>query len=211
LELLTRLKTLTLFPSALLFPKKVQKSEEQFSISLPKSSTEILTKKEKQLIKNLKGTKIEYLLKFCSENSESSILIFSSRSATFLEPLYSYLLKEFKEIGLITGSISLKERLKLVNSFQRGEIKILLCNIQSAGVGLNLSQADIVIFADRAWSPAENEQAEDRFLPTQTEEVKPKLVIDLILKNSLDEKVMKLLKRKKNITKLVINNPRVLL
>src|SRR5438105_2591985 len=34
-------------------------------------------------------------------------------------------------------------------------------------MGLNLSQADIAIFADRSYSPADNEQAEARFLPTK--------------------------------------------
>ncbi|CAG8594221.1 10648_t:CDS:10 [Ambispora gerdemannii] len=84
---------------------------------------------------------------------------------TFLEPL-SQILKEQKiEVGLITGKSTYKEKEEFIRNFQSGILKILLCNIQSAGVGLNLSRAETIIFADRSYSPADNEQAEARFLP----------------------------------------------
>ena len=77
------------------------------------------------------------------------------------------ILKEKKiEVGLITGQTNYQEKEQYIQKFQNGELKILLCNIQSAGVGLNLSRAETIIFADRSYSPADNEQAEARFLPT---------------------------------------------
>jgi len=84
----------------------------------------------------------------------------------------------------------------------------LLCNLQTAGVGLNLSQAETIIFADRSYSPADNEQAEARFLPTSSEEVpRVRLVIDLICKGTIDEKILDLLKRKEDIIKVLNSNP----
>src|SRR5262249_2595582 len=148
--------------------------------------------------KNCRGSKISYLVDFCQENQKQNILIFSTRTETFLEPL-AQCLQENLKIGLITGKISPSQRIEFINGFQKGEIKILLCNIQSAGMGLNLSQADIAIFADRSYSPADNEQAEARFLPTKdSENPKTRLIIDLICKGTIDEKIFNLLARKKD-------------
>ena len=98
--------------------------------------------------------------------------------------------------------------MEFISDFQKGEIKILLCNIQSAGVGLNLSRAETIIFADRSYSPADNEQAEARFLPTtNSEPSRVRLVIDLICKGTIDEKILQLLKRKEDIIKVLNDNP----
>jgi SNF2 family DNA or RNA helicase len=84
----------------------------------------------------------------------------------------------------------------------------LLCNIQSAGVGLNLSRAETIIFADRSYSPADNEQAEARFLPTTNSESSHiRLVIDLVCQGTIDEKILQLLKKKEDIIKVINKNP----
>lgn len=191
LEFLAKLKTLTLYPPGLI-------SEE-------KNKRDFLTEKDRQLLKKCQGSKITYLINFCQENSDQSVIIFSTRSETFLEPLAKFLQENIKkEIGLITGKIPPQQRNDFINSFQQKKIKILLCNIQSAGMGLKLSEADIAIFADRSYSPADNEQAEARFLPTQANENrKVRTIIDLTCKGTIDEKILSLLKKKKDITKIV--------
>lgn len=191
LEFLAKLKTLTLYPPGLI-------REEE-------NKRDFLTEKDRQLLKKCQGSKITYLINFCQENSDQSIIIFSTRSETFLEPLAKFLQENIKkEIGLITGKVSPQQRNDFIDSFQQKKIKILLCNIQSAGMGLKLSEADIAIFADRSYSPADNEQAEARFLPTQANENrKVRTIIDLTCKGTIDEKILSLLKKKKDITKIV--------
>lgn len=49
-----------------------------------------------------------------------------------------------------------------VAAFQAGDIDVLCCTIAAGGVGLTLTAADTAIFLDRDWTPAVNEQAEDR-------------------------------------------------
>jgi SNF2 family DNA or RNA helicase len=204
LEFLAKLKTLTLYPPGLINEEKNKK--------------DFLNEKNRQLVKNCRGSKISYLINFCQENQEQSILVFSTRTETFLEPLAKFLQESIKfkqkemKIGLITGKITHQQRIEFISDFQKGKIKILLCNIQSAGMGLNLSQADIAIFADRSYSPADNEQAEARFLPTKdSENTKTRLIIDLICKGTIDEKISSLLRRKKNITKIIAFDPEYLL
>jgi SNF2 family DNA or RNA helicase len=176
LEVLAKLKTLTLYPPALGF--------------------------------NCHGSKINYLLSLLKEKRDRGLIIFSTRSETFLEPLAQLLKKEKIEVGLITGQTNYQTREQFIQTFQEGKLSILLCNIQSAGVGLNLSRAETIIFADRSYSPADNEQAEARFLPTtNSENLRVRLVIDLICKGTIDEKILKLLKRKEDIIKVLNNNP----
>ncbi|CAG8449738.1 9075_t:CDS:2 [Ambispora gerdemannii] len=127
---------------------------------------------------------------------------FSGTSETFLEPLAKALAEQKIATGLIIGKTNYQEREECIRQFQSGELGILLCNIQSAGVGLNLSQAETIIFADRSYSPADNEQAEARFLPiTDSESSRIRLVIDLICKGTIDEKILQLLKKKEDIIK----------
>ena len=176
LEVLAKLKTLTLYPPALGFRSR--------------------------------GSKINYLVAFLKENKELGIIVFSTRSETFLEPLAQILKEQKIEVGLITGKTSYPGREKWISAFQSGELNVLLCNIQSAGIGLNFSQAETIIFADRSYSPADNEQAEARFLPTTDSETpRIRLVIDLICKGTIDEKILQLLKRKEDIIKTLSNNP----
>jgi SNF2 family DNA or RNA helicase len=148
------------------------------------------------------------LINFLKERKEQSIIVFSTRSETFLEPLAEALTKKKISSGLIIGKTNFQEREEYIRRFQEGELGILLCNIQSAGVGLNLSQAETIIFADRSYSPADNEQAEARFLPTtDSEPSQVRLVIDLICQGTIDEKIIRLLKKKEDIIKVLNNNP----
>ena len=154
------------------------------------------------------GSKINYLVNFLKERKEQSIIVFSTRSETFLEPLAEALTKRKIATGLIIGKTNYQEREEYIRQFQSGELDILLCNIQSAGVGLNLSRAETIIFADRSYSPADNEQAEARFLPTtDAEPSQVRLVIDLICQGTIDEKILQLLKKKQDIIKILNDNP----
>ncbi|WNE40827.1 MAG: RNA polymerase-associated protein RapA [Mycoplasmataceae bacterium] len=154
------------------------------------------------------GVKINFLVNFLQERTEQSIIIFSTRSDTFLEPLAKILAEKKIEAGLIIGKTNHQKREENIERFQEKKLKILLCNIQSGGVGLNLSRAETIIFADRSYSPADNEQAEARFLPpTDADSSHVRLVIDLVCQGTIDEKVLKLLKKKEDIIKMVSNNP----
>lgn len=203
LEFLAKLKTLTLHPPSLIIDNSP--NQEKYKRSF-------LTAEDRKILKDCPGSKISYLVNFCQESQEQSLLIFSTRTETFLEPLAKLLREKKLKIGLITGKIPHQQRMEFINDFQQQKIKFLLCNIQSAGMGLDLSQADTAIFADRSYSPADNEQAEARFLPTKnSENLKTRLIIDLICKGTIDEKISRLLERKKDITKIINSNPEYLL
>lgn len=148
------------------------------------------------------GIKTEYIINYLKEQIDhetgKSILIFSTRSSTFLVPLAKKLKKEKIKTQIIIGETPIIDREKIIQSFQKKINKILLCNTQTLNLGVELSQADVIIFADRSYSLADNEQAEARFLPpTDKGNAKTKLIIDLICKETIDEKIISLLERKK--------------
>ena len=63
----------------------------------------------------------------------------------------------------LTGADDMHERQKAVDSFQNDEMtKVFIANIKAGGVGLTLTEASIVMFADMEWSPEIHAQAEDR-------------------------------------------------
>lgn len=63
---------------------------------------------------------------------------------------------------LLTGDTKPEERQGLVDKFQVGENKVFVGTIKAGGVGITLTAASNVILVDRAWTPGDCEQAEDR-------------------------------------------------
>ena len=62
----------------------------------------------------------------------------------------------------IVGGVSSEERTRIVDAFQRGEGLGVALTVRAGGVGIDLYRADAMIFVDRDWNPAMNEQCEDR-------------------------------------------------
>ncbi len=63
---------------------------------------------------------------------------------------------------LLSGETPEKGRTPLVKGFQSGQIRVLVCTLGTGGVGLTLTSAQTVILVDRAWTPGDTVQAEDR-------------------------------------------------
>lgn len=72
------------------------------------------------------------------------------------------LTKQGRKAEAMTGDTPDELRTDLVRRFQAGLVTDLICTISTGGVGLTLTAADTCIFVERDWTPAVNEQAEDR-------------------------------------------------
>jgi len=63
----------------------------------------------------------------------------------------------------IDGSVNAAERLRRVNEFQSSEsVRVAILGLQAAGVGITLTAASTVVFAELHWTPGVLVQAEDR-------------------------------------------------
>lgn len=95
--------------------------------------------------------------------------------------------KQFHKIAVaITGSTPLPRREQLIWRFQNDAIKrLFIGQIKAAGVGITLTAASHVIFAEPSWCPGELDQAMDRCHRIgQTEKVH---VTFLIMENTIEE------------------------
>ncbi len=90
---------------------------------------------------------------------EESVVVFCHHKS--IHSLLHQSLSEFKPASIIGGQ-SDKERQQQIDSFQNGETKLLIAGLRAGNVGINLTRAHYVIFAELDWSPAIHLQAEDR-------------------------------------------------
>jgi SNF2 family DNA or RNA helicase len=74
---------------------------------------------------------------------------------------------------------------------------VFLISLKAGGTGLNLTSADIVIHFDPWWNPAVEEQATDRAHRIGQKNVVE--VIKLITKGTIEEKILALQQRKKDL------------
>ena len=81
-------------------------------------------------------------------------------------------------------------------------VPFIVLSVKAAGTGLNLTRANHVIHFDRWWNPAVEEQATDRaYRIGQKRKVQ---VIKYVMKDSIEEKIYELQKRKKMLSDSVI-------
>jgi len=90
---------------------------------------------------------------------EESVVVFCHHKA--IHELLHKSLQEYSPSAIIGGQTD-KERQDSIDRFQNGETKLLIAGLRAGNVGINLSRARYVIFAELDWSPAIHRQAEDR-------------------------------------------------
>ena len=90
---------------------------------------------------------------------EESVVVFCHHKV--IHKLLHQSLQEFSPVSIIGGQ-SDATRQDQIDKFQKGESKLMIAGIRAGNVGINLTRAKYVIFAELDWSPAIHRQAEDR-------------------------------------------------
>ncbi|MEO6420259.1 MAG: DEAD/DEAH box helicase, partial [Polyangiaceae bacterium] len=96
------------------------------------------------------------------------------------------------------------KRDQVVTRFQEGTAPLFLISLKAGGVGLNLTAADTVIHCDPWWNPAVEDQATDRAYRIGQD--KPVTVVRLIARGTIEEKILVLKDKKRELTKVVIGD-----
>lgn len=138
---------------------------------------------------------IEHILE--SVDSSNKVVVFAHHRDVIAK--IQELLKENSINSVIlTGEMGAEERQNSVDSFQnKTSTKVFIGSIHAAGVGITLTAASHVIFAELDWVPGNMAQAEDRCHRIgQTESV---LVQHLVLEGSLDATIAQTLVEKQNV------------
>ena len=130
-------------------------------------------------------------------SSGHKILVFSGYTS-MLDIIEKELIKDSIKYYKLTGQTKLDERIDLVENFNKNDdIKLFLISLKAGGTGINLTSADMVIHYDPWWNISVENQATDR--THRIGQKKKVQVYKLITKNSIEEKIYDLQKRKEEL------------
>ena len=144
----------------------------------------------------------------CIELIESAVegghkILLFSQFATMLKILEENLTHRKIRTMTITGSTSKVKRRQLVDEFQAGGADVFLISLKAGGTGLNLTAADMVIHYDPWWNVAAQNQATDRAHRIGQEN--NVTVVKLIAKDTIEERILKLQDKKKDLADKIIS------
>ncbi|KAK3159851.1 hypothetical protein QOZ80_1BG0051830 [Eleusine coracana subsp. coracana] len=104
----------------------------------------------------------------------------------------------------LDGSVETEKRFEIVKAFNSDPtIDVLLLTTHVGGLGLNLTSADTLVFMEHDWNPMKDLQAMDR--AHRLGQRKVVNVHRLIMRGTLEEKVMSLQRFKVSVANAVIN------
>ncbi|CBI40030.3 unnamed protein product, partial [Vitis vinifera] len=105
----------------------------------------------------------------------------------------------------LDGSVEPEKRFEIVKAFNSDPtIDVLLLTTHVGGLGLNLTSADTLVFMEHDWNPMRDHQAMDR--AHRLGQRKVVNVHRLIMRGTLEEKVMSLQRFKLSVANSVINS-----
>ena len=136
--------------------------------------------------------------------SNHRMLIFS-QFTSMLDILDASLTEKGIRHFKLTGNTPSEERFRLVDEFNNNEeIKVFLISLKAGGTGLNLVGADTVIHYDPWWNFSAENQASDRVHRIgQKNNVQ---IIKMITKDSIEEKILELQNKKKDLFNKVVSD-----
>jgi SNF2 family DNA or RNA helicase len=151
------------------------------------------------------SAKMELLQELVMQNLDSGhkMLIFS-QFTSMLSIIRAWLESEQINFEYLDGAT--KNRMQHVDNFNNDEqIPVFLLSLKAGGVGLNLTAADTVIIYDPWWNPAVELQATDR--THRIGQTKTVNSIKLVVKDSIEEKILAMQSHKQEIFDNIIENP----
>jgi len=143
------------------------------------------------------SSKAQRLLELCDQAKEQKrkVIVFSFFRTT-LQKVTALLGDRCTET--ISGAISPQRRQEIVDEFTKaGDGKVLVSQVQAGGTGLNIQSASVIIFCEPQIKPSIENQAIARAY--RMGQVRDVLVYRLLADDTVDEKLMELLKNKQSI------------
>lgn len=108
----------------------------------------------------------------------------------------------------LDGTMSLKARSKALDAFAKDDsVTILLATIGAGGVGLNLTSASRVFVMEPHYNPAAVAQAVDRV--HRLGQHRGVVIMQFIMKNSIEEKILELARKKQKLADLSMNRAKL--
>lgn len=148
---------------------------------------------DKKLLSDKKARELLWLLK--NEFGDKQFVIYAKFRAE-LDFLQDFLSNQEYKIAKIHGGIKHKERDKINKDFLSGKLQIITAQPEAVKYGRDFSCADITVFYSSPDGLDTRQQVEDRMVDTKVND--SNLIIDLITEDSIEEKVLKSLRKKES-------------
>jgi hypothetical protein len=113
-----------------------------------------------------------------------------------------------KTVVTLTGDCNQAHRQASIDTFQAGDADIFIGTIGAAGVGITLTKASHVLFAELDWVPGNMSQAEDRCHRIGQEN--SVLIQHLVVDGSIDARMAQVLVDKQKVLDKALDNVKVL-
>lgn len=156
--------------------------------------------------KNLAVAKVPYVvdhLRNALLDPDKKIIVFAHHRAV-IESLFNQLTALKMQPVRLYGGMTQEDKNKAVETFQLDKnCRVFIGSITAAGVGLTLTAADHVVFAELDWVPGNVSQCEDR--SHRIGQKSGVLVQHLVASGSLDAKIAKRLIEKQEILDAVLD------
>ncbi len=134
-------------------------------------------------------------------NGGHKLLLFS-QFTSMLDRIKAVLDREGIGCYMLTGATPKEKRVKMVDAFNKDDTPVFCISLKAGGTGLNLTAADVVIHYDPWWNLAVQNQATDR-----AHRIGQKNVVNvykLIVKGTIEDNIVKLQERKKELAEQVL-------
>ena len=139
--------------------KKLEKEQKDAETEFSKSASyQRAIQSERQIAGVAKLPHVINFVKNIMEIEESVVVFCHHR---VIHKLLHESLQEFSPVAIIGGQTD-SFRQGQIDKFQNGESKLMIAGLRAGNIGINLTRAKYVIFAELDWSPAIHRQAEDR-------------------------------------------------
>ena len=136
---------------------------------------------------------------------QEKVVLFSQFSK-IVENVAEWLGSMGLSVETITGDTSSKNRKRIVDGFQNSDIQIVAMNTNAGGTAITLDRASNVVFLDETWSPADQEQAEDRC--HRLSRMHTVNVYQIRSLETIEETIMERVENKSNIHKFILDKRR---
>ena len=157
-------------------------------------------------ITNFKHNRIEELIDVIDE-MEGKVIIWANYVHD-IEQITKELQKEYGEGCVVQyyGKVSSEDRQTAIKKFQdpKSNVKYFIGNTQTGGYGITLTAASNVIYYSNSYDLEKRLQSEDR--AHRIGQHKPVTYVDLIAEKTVDEKIIKALRKKINIASEVMGD-----
>lgn len=179
-------------------------AEEGLDVMAVQDIAELPFERFSEVRSALAAAKTEALVELIEsyEEEEEPVIVFCAHHAPLDE------LGKRPGWGVIHGGTPQELRQDLVKAFQVGQLKGLACGIKAAGVGITLTRAAHAVFVDRAWTPADNDQAEDRIC--RIGQTRGCVITRLVAAHGLDKHIAFLIEAKMRLNEASVEQGRAI-